>query len=206
MDFDFGTRGPQADRYDAGSAAASQLDIGRRLKSLRIERGWNLSEAGQATSISHSTLSKIERNELSPTLGTLQKIAQGMSIDIATLLTPAATPKGSGRRSITRKTDPMAHVTTTCRNQWIASDLMKKKMLPFHTRVTARDAAEYAEWQYHDGEIFVFVLSGSLLVFSEFYEPVTLQSGESIYYDATMGHKWISANENDAEVLWVYSE
>ena len=62
---------------------------------------------------------------------------------------------------------------------------------------------EFSDWIRHEGEEFLFVLSGSLLFYTEFYEPVTLNEGDSAYYDCTMGHALVSTSEQDAEVLWV---
>ena len=32
-----------------------------------------------------------------------------------------------------------------------------------------------------------------------------LEEGDSVYYDAATGHKWLSSGDQDAEVLWVYA-
>ena len=188
------------------AGAGPSIDIAKRLKQFRQERGWTLGDASKAIGLAHSTLSKIERNELSPTLATIQKIARGFDLDVVELLASTETSKGKGRRSITRKGDPAWSTTETCRNAWLANDLLQKKMLPFRTTVQSHDVSEYSEWQYHNAEIFVFVLSGRLIVHSEFYEPVVLNAGESIYYDASMGHKWTSDGDEDADVLWVYAQ
>ncbi|MER2533871.1 MAG: XRE family transcriptional regulator [Rhizobiaceae bacterium] len=203
MDIDLDRRTRPSSR---SSSPNGSVDIGHRLKMLRSERRWNLTEAGQRTGIAHSTLSKIERNELSPTLGTIQKLADGFGVEITALLASDHIMPALGRRSVTRSGDGTALVTGTCRNGWIASDISKKKMLPFKTRVTSHDVNDYSEWQTHSGEIFVYVLSGTLVVYSEYYEPLTLEEGDSVYYDAKMGHKWISSSEADAEVLWIYAD
>lgn len=203
MDIDLDRRTRPSSR---SSSPNGSVDIGHRLKMLRSERRWNLTEAGQRTGIAHSTLSKIERNELSPTLGTIQKLADGFGVEITALLASDHIVPALGRRSVTRSGDGTAHVTGTCKNDWMASDISKKKMLPFKTRVTSHDVGDYSEWQTHSGEIFVYVLSGTLVVYSEYYEPLTLEAGDSVYYDAKMGHKWISGGEADAEVLWIYAD
>lgn len=202
MDIDLDQRVHQSGH---ASSLNGSVDIGLKLKMLRGDRGWNLTEAGQRTGIAHSTLSKIERNELSPTLGTIHKLADGFGIEITELLASEHKAPAVGRRSVSRAGTAAAHVTGTCLNGWIASDISKKKMLPFKTRVTSHDVADYSEWQTHSGEIFVYVLSGTLVVYSEHYEPLTLGAGDSVYYDAKMGHKWISQGDADAEVLWLYA-
>jgi hypothetical protein len=71
--------------------------------------------------------------------------------------------------------------------------------------VTARDPAEYAEWANHGGEIFLYVLSGVLVVHSRLHEPVVLKPHDSMYYDSSADSKWTSRGKADAEVLWVYA-
>lgn len=203
MDFEIDVKGANS---RGGASPAAGIDIAKRLRQLRQERGWTLSEASHEIGLAHSTLSKIERDELSPTLATIQKIAEGLKVDVVDLLSGAPAASGRGRRSVTRASRGSVTNTVTCANSWLASDLVKKKMLPFHTKVTTDDVSKYQEWQFHDGEVFVFVLKGNLVVHSELYEPVELCKGDSIYYDATMGHKWTKTGEEDCEVLWVYAE
>lgn len=47
------------------------------------------------------------------------------------------------------------------------------------------------------------VLSGSVEMHSESYEPVRLEIGDSGYFDSTMGHVLISVSEADAAVIRV---
>jgi mannose-6-phosphate isomerase class I len=46
-------------------------------------------------------------------------------------------------------------------------------------------------------------LQGKINFFSELYEPIELKEGDSVYYDATMGHAVVSLSVKDAEILWV---
>ena len=76
-------------------------------------------------------------------------------------------------------------------------------MMPFHTRVKARSFEEFQDWSRHHGEEFVYVLSGEVELYTEFYEPARLRAGESFYIDSRMGHRVISVSKEDALVLWV---
>ena len=51
--------------------------IGQQLKQIRNEVGWSLSQASEETGVSKAMLGQIERNESSPTVATLWKIATG---------------------------------------------------------------------------------------------------------------------------------
>lgn len=182
------------------------LAVGAYIHALRKARRWTLVETSKRTGLSLSALSKIERDELSPTLTSLNKIATGFGIDVVTLLSGGGEERYSqGRRSISRHNQGLVHPTQTCENIWFAADLQHKRMLPLKTQVKARVPGDYAEWPVQAGEIFLYVLSGTLEVHSTLYAPISLQPGDSIYYDASSGHKWLSTSELDAEVLWVYA-
>jgi transcriptional regulator with XRE-family HTH domain len=190
---------------EATAGAAPGPALGERVRRLRRDRSWTLAQASRSTGLSLSALSKIERGDLSPTLSSLNKIAAGFGIDVATLVKGDSPATAAGRRSITRRRGGDSLATATCRNTWLATDLRNKRMLPIQTTVTARDPGEYAEWACHPGEIFVYVLSGTLVVHSTAYVPVRLETGDSMYYDAATGTKWTSEGAEDAIVLWVYA-
>lgn len=185
-------------------AAPSQMNIGARLHQIRKDRNLTLQSVSKATGVSASAFSKIERNELSPTIGTLQRIAVGLGIDLMELLNAQNTsPSGYGRRSVTRAGSGKAHDTNTCANNFLCSDLRNKKMTPIMTSVSARSPDDYKIWAKSGAEIFLTVLEGTLVVHSKLYEPLVLNEGDSIYYDANAEHVWTSAGERDAKVLWV---
>ena len=61
---------------------------------------------------------------------------------------------------------------------------------------------EFDGWVRHDGEEFLYVLTGVVQLFTEFYEPVEMRRGDSAYYDGSMGHNVISVSDEDATILW----
>ena len=142
---------------------------------------------------------------LSPTLSSLGKIASGFGTDVAALVKEDVPAPAAGRRSITRRRGGETLANATCCNTWLAAELRNKRMLPIQTSVTARHPDDYAEWAIHRGEIFLYVLSGTLVVHSTAYAPVRLEAGDSLYYDAGTGTKWTSEGKTDASVLWVYA-
>ncbi len=58
----------------------------------------------------------------------------------------------------------------------------------------------------HSGEEYIYVLEGRVKVHTEFYDPVILEPGESIYIDSNMGHAYVAADGcEEATVLGVCS-
>ncbi len=188
---------------DQGLTKIEPIKLGQRLKEIRKSLGLTLEEASKKTGLARSTLSKIENEQISPTFQVMQKLTHGLQIDIPQLFAPPKEVSATGRRDITRKGEGKAHPTSTYEHELLATQLTNKKMMPFKSRVRARDFSEYSEWIRHDGEEFLLVLSGEIAFFSEFYEPVNLSEGDSVYYDANMGHMLVSVSEEDALILWI---
>ncbi|AWD20586.1 helix-turn-helix domain-containing protein [Fuscovulum blasticum] len=192
-------------REDGGEAHVEPLDLGARVRALRKERGWTLEQAAGKAGLARSTLSKIENGQMSPTYEALKKLAEGLAISVPQLFTPPSRTQVNGRMAVTKSGEGQASATATYEHELLASGLRKKQMLPYRARIRAREFGEFDGWVRHDGEEFLYVLTGIVRLYTEFYEPVDLRRGDSAYYDASMGHNVISLSEEDATVLWVTS-
>ncbi|WP_438917840.1 helix-turn-helix domain-containing protein [Kosakonia cowanii] len=62
--------------------------LAKTLKMLRQARGWSLSKLAEETGVSKAMLGQIERNESSPTVATLWKIATGLNVPFSTFIAP----------------------------------------------------------------------------------------------------------------------
>jgi transcriptional regulator with XRE-family HTH domain len=192
-------------RENGTDEMAEPLDLGTRVRELRKARKWTLEQAAQQAGLARSTLSKIENGQMSPTYDALKKLAVGLDISVPQLFTPPIKGQINGRMGVTISGQGAAHATTTYEHELLAESLTKKQMLPYRARVRARKIEEFDGWVRHDGEEFLYVLTGVVRLYTEFYEPIDMRRGDSAYYDASMGHNVISISEEDATILWVTS-
>jgi len=184
---------------------AEPLDLGARVRELRKARNWTLEQAANQAGLARSTLSKIENGQMSPTYDALKKLATGLEISVPQLFTPSGRGQVNGRMNLTRSGEGTAHATATYEHELLAETLTRKQMLPYRARVRARSMDEFEGWVRHEGEEFLYVLTGIIRLYTEFYEPVEMRRGDSAYYDAAMGHNVVSLSEDDASILWVTS-
>ena len=192
-------------RENGESAVAEPIDLGSRVRELRKARDWTLEQAAQQAGLARSTLSKIENGQMSPTYDALKKLAVGLGISVPQLFTPPSKGQVNGRMSVTRNGEETTQLTTTYEHALLAESLTTKKMLPYRARIRARKMEDFDGWVRHDGEEFLYVLTGQIRLYTEFYEPVELRRGDSAYYDASMGHNVVSISPEDATILWVTS-
>ena len=192
-------------RESGQDAQAVPLDLGVRVRELRKARDWTLEQAARQAGLARSTLSKIENGQMSPTYDALKKLATGLEISVPQLFTPPRPGQVNGRMAVTRTGQGTPQATATYEHELLADTLTKKQMLPYRARVRAREMSEFDGWVRHDGEEFLYVLTGVIRLYTEFYEPVEMRRGDSAYYDASMGHNVVSVSQEDANILWVTS-
>ena len=195
----------QIARENGETDNALPLDLGLRVRELRKARSWTLEQAAKHAGLARSTLSKIENGQMSPTYDALKKLAVGLEISIPQLFTQPVKDQINGRLSVTKSGEGQNHVTVTYEHELLASTLSKKQMLPYRAVVRARSMDEFDGWVRHDGEEFLYILTGMVRLITEFYEPIEMRRGDSAYYDASMGHNLVTVSQDDATILWVTS-
>ena len=177
--------------------------IGSLLRAIRARNGWTLKEMSQRCGIPLSTLSKVEHDRLSLTYDKLLQISQRLNLRMSELFaeeTAAPEPAITARRSIGRIDDAVRVTTPNYDYFYLCPELRRKRMIPVLTRVRAKSIAEFGELVRHPGEEYIHVIEGRAEVHTEFYDPIVLEAGESVYIDSNMGHAYIAA-EGCEEVL-----
>lgn len=189
--------------------------LGERLRRLRKEAGWTLQHLSRQSGVSLSTLSKIENAQVAPTFDTLVKAARGLGIGFEALLAepapsdppPVTTRRNMGRLMVTRAAAAVAFSTPMYDYAVHANGLRRKYMTPLIMEVKARTANDVVNWSSHDGEEFILVLSGTIDLHTEFYDPVRLETGDSAYIDSGMAHMFLTSGPGHAHMASIcYSD
>ena len=179
--------------------------LAETLRRLRTHARLTLQQLGERSSISVSTLSKIENGQLSPTYEKIAALAIGLGVNVSDLFNQAPKLVPLGRRSITKAGGGVVHETDQYVYEVLNADLADKRFVPLFTTIKAHSIGEFRSLLRHDGEEFIYVLEGTVIVNTEFYAPCSLSKGDAMYFDSTMGHACISGSDQDAKVLWVCS-
>ena len=178
--------------------------LGGLLRGLRARHGWTLKEMSERTEIPVSTLSKVEHNRLTLTYDKLLQLSQRLNIRMSELF---ADPAEAGetavtaRRSVGRMSEAVRVNTKNYDYYYLCPELRRKRMVPVFTRIRAKSVEEFGELVRHSGEEFIYVLEGAVQVNTEFYDPIVLHEGESIYIDSNMGHAYVAAEGCDEALV-----
>ncbi|MDT9598694.1 helix-turn-helix domain-containing protein [Sphingosinicella rhizophila] len=192
---------------DQSPPARPQAKPGAVLKRLRAERGWTLTEASRRTNLSISTLSKMENDKMALTLEKLLLISEAFDVDIARLFgsSPPEDRKsgGTARRSVAY--GGQGKVIETPKGNYIyqAGDLLNKRIIPIIGEITVKSIEDYGEFMRHSGEEYVYVLQGTMDLYTDMYTPTRLTQGDAIYFDSGMGHAYIAVGDEPCRILSV---
>lgn len=186
--------------------AQDSASLARLIREARRKKGWTLDETARRAEIGRSTLSKIENDQTRAGFEIIRRLTQVLDLQTPQLFIQSRSQGVTGRRDVTLKGGGERRSTRTYDHELLCADLSSKAMLPYLSRIKARDMSEYDDWIRHSGEEFMFVLEGRLELHTEHYRPLELGPGDSVYYDSGMGHCCISLSDEDALVLWVSLE
>lgn len=194
-----------ADGVDARPDLSHGRLLGLRLRQVRKERGWTLKAVSARTGLAFSTLSKVERNQISLTYNNLAKLAHGLELDIAYFFTSEVAEDTVGRRTFCLRGEGHLLESKNYAHEYLAAELVRCRMFPMVTRIKSRSLEEFGPFDSHPGEEFVYVLEGTIDMYIDPDEPVRMRAGDSCYFDGRASHATISVGPGEALVLSIIS-
>ena len=165
-------------------ANENKLNIGDRIKILRISQKRTLQEIADACELSKSMISKIENNKAVPSVAALVKISQTLGTNISSLLEH----DGWMNAIVTTRQKAEESLTITDKGYSIypfASAYHEKKMQPF--LFIARKGEVKPHQLSHEGEEFIYILSGEMKMQVGEME-YHLKDGDSLYFNTLQKH------------------
>jgi transcriptional regulator with XRE-family HTH domain len=166
-------------------------EIGRRIQTIRKDKGLSLEEISKLTGFEVELLSNIESNQVKPQLGTVIKLSKALDSAFGRLIS------GVGDKIVSRSTSQKGkkHLYTY---KSLAPEVKGRHMEAMLVQLE-EDPEE--EISVHDGEEFIYVLDGTTLlkIGNDRFE---LEPGDSVYYLSTTPH-CIAAKKGQSTILAV---
>ena len=173
------------------------MQIGDKLRRLRLQRGLTQEELANRCELSKSFISLLERDLTSPSLDTLADLLESLGSDLPTFFREKDEKLVFGSEDIFVKEDPELMKGMI---RWLIPSAQKNQMEPI--LVEMAPGGETAEDDPHEGEEFGYVLSGTIrIVLGDRAERV--RKDESFYFRPAAPHKLVNAGKGICKVLWV---
>ena len=172
------------------------MDIGSKIRELRILNGLTQEELADRSELSKGFISQLENDVTSPSISTLEDILQCLGLTISEFFSrddePPQTVFGE-EDYFEKKDDELGNATT-----WIIPNAQKNIMEPIRLSLKA-GGSTYPD-NPHEGEEFGYVLKGEIVIVLG-KERYKAKAGESFYY--TPDRKHYITSKKGAEILWV---
>jgi transcriptional regulator with XRE-family HTH domain len=175
-------------------------NIGKKIRSLRREQRMTLQHLGAQSGLTASYISQIERDQTSPSIASLKKIAAAFKVRIVDFFM-----EESENEPVVMGPEERVQVSLKgwrAQIQQLVKSVSNKRMQPFYTVIEpgGGSKAPYS----HVGEEFGIVLEGTLTL-TVGDQASTVPKGHSFYYSSLVPHSWTNKGSASAVVVWVVS-
>lgn len=166
-------------------SAPEGVDVGRSLRRLRMSQGYSLRRLADKSGLAVNTLSLIENGKVSPSVSTLQRVAQTLKVPM-TALFEMDVPRRPVVLSRSGQRPKAAFVHGALEDLGVG--MASRAMEPF--AITLEPAADSGPRPIvHVGQEFVFCLEGRI-DYEVAETEYALEPGDSLLFDATLPHRW----------------
>ncbi len=171
------------------------MDIGHKIKQLRIQKGLTLEELASRSELTKGFLSQMERNLTSPSIATLNDIVEALGSTLSEFF-----KEEKQEKVVFQKKDFFVDEQDSYTVHWIVPNTQKNEMEPILLELPQGGIS--FEMDPHSGEEFGFVTEGCVtLVCGE--ESYIVHKGETFYLSGKNSHYLKNEKKTTAKVIWV---
>ncbi len=172
------------------------MEIGEKIKNLRLQLGLTQEELAARTELSKGFISQLERDITSPSIATLMDILEALGTNVGTFFGEARADKiVYGAEDMFVKEEPDGSSV-----QWLVTDAQRNALEPILVTLPAGTATTPDD--PHEGEEFGYVLAGSVtLQLGD--RRYRVRKGDSFYFRAHTAHHLTNSGKTAARILWV---
>lgn len=183
----------------AEAAATTVQAIGMRIRQLRIDRDQTQQMLADATGLSASLVSLVERGKTSPSIGTLVAVSHALGVHMSDLVTPEAadvrTPVVGSEDQPVFKSDTGGHLRRVAADDRVRGvEIAVNEFEP--------GGASALSDLHHGGFEYGLLLKGELTVTLDGVDHV-LSVGDLISYDSSRPHRITNTGRGIARAVWV---
>lgn len=176
---------------------SQNIEVGRRLRKVRMGKGLSIRSLAEQSRLNVNTLSLIENGHTSPSVSTLQVLAQTLQIPITTFFETNDDNKVIHQRARQRPHAKFAH--GWMENLGSGSTRFGAEPLI----ITLDPNADSGKTPIvHTGSEFVYCLEGNITYHVD-NEAYALQPGDSLMFEAHLPHRWRNEDGTPSRMLLV---
>jgi transcriptional regulator with XRE-family HTH domain len=191
-------KGSERDSPFVSALDDHEISVGQRLREIRTLRGLSMRSLAEMSRLNINTLSLIENEHTSPSVSTLQQLAQSLQVPITEFFqTNHGTKKIVHQKQGRRPRVAFQHSTM----EDLASGMPRFGAEPIIVTLEP-DADSGKKPIVHTGREFVYCLDGHI-AYTVDNEKYLLESGDSLIFEAYLPHHWKNNDSTPSRALLV---
>lgn len=171
------------------------MDIGKKLKRLRIKNQLTLEDVANRSELSKGFLSQLENNNCSPSISTLEDILEVLGSSLQEFFA-----EDKEDTIVFSKKDYFENEQEEYRINYLVPNAQRNSVEPI--RITIFSGGKSQTVVPHDGEDFGYVLSGNAdLIYGN--EKHHLKKGDTFYVYCNENYYIENNGKKDCELIWI---
>jgi transcriptional regulator with XRE-family HTH domain len=167
--------------------ASLDMKVGERIRTYRERLQLSVDALAEASGVNANIIAAIEEGEAYPALGILVKLSRALGQRLGTFMDDQFKPDPVIVAAADRTFEKVSHTADMAddlRYAPLGRGKTDRHMEPFFIDVAAGSSSPLSS---HEGEEFLFVLTGQALLFYGKEEHI-LKTGDSVYYNSLVPH------------------
>ncbi len=172
------------------------MDVGNQLKAIRIMKGVSQRELAKQSGVTNSMISQIEKNQVNPSVGSLKKILDAMSVSMGQFFTLDIDSK----EQIVFGADELVDLGDGAIRMLLIAGQRANRKLTILREIYPPGADTGADFMKHEGEEGGVVLRGEIELIIGSHARL-LKAGDSYYFDTRTPHRFRNKSKTECELI-----
>ncbi|MBL1421649.1 MAG: cupin domain-containing protein [Alphaproteobacteria bacterium] len=169
--------------------------VGALIRSRRRQQKMTLQNLGEASGVSVGYLSQVERDQATPSLGTLAQISRALDVGVEYFI---ATPSAQSAYTRNDHRNKFSIDGSSVIYEQISTEFPGNILSSFMLTIPV---GYHSETVSHEGEEIVFILEGRITQRID-NTNIVMAAGDSMHFRGNRPHSWWNDSDKPAKILW----
>lgn len=169
--------------------------IGALIRARRQQLKMTLSDLGTASGVSVGYLSQVERDQATPSLGTLTQVARALDVGVEYFI---ATPSAQDAFSRAGQRPKFSIDGSSVVYERLGAEFPGSSLSSYILTVPPGYRSEMVS---HEGEEILYILEGEITQRVDDDEFI-MRAGDSLHFRGTRPHAWRNSSKQSARLFW----
>jgi transcriptional regulator with XRE-family HTH domain len=174
------------------------MDVGKRLKSIRLIRKISQRELAKRAGVTNSTISMIEKNSVSPSISSLKKVLNGIPISLVEFFSEESSEEAI--QQVVYTSDELMDIGSGDVHMHLVGKSFPRRQMTFLLETYPKDADTGTEMLQNDAEEGGYIVEGKIEL-TVGTDVFILNTNDSYYFDNNKPHRFRNPFDDTCKIV-----